>query len=78
MIRLPRIWDDPERRKREKSAGNQIDDLAKRLRKAFDQWMVCTAELAKRIRYIPPPSERDPWRRGKGDFLTGEEPETTH
>ena len=78
MVRLPRIWDDSERQERERSAGNQIDDLAKRMREAFDLWMVCAAELAKRIRCVPRPSESDPWRRGKGDSLAGEEPETTH
>lgn len=55
MIVVPRIWDDPKRRARERSADHEISGLAKRFRDALDAWTGSVGELAKRLRYVPAP-----------------------
>jgi hypothetical protein len=47
MVRLPRVWDDPARREKERDAGAQLDRLARRFRSALDVWMSSVAELGR-------------------------------
>ncbi len=53
MLAIPRIWDDPGRQRRERSAGAGIDDLANRLRGALDVWAASVGDLVQWF-----PSER--------------------
>jgi hypothetical protein len=57
LIRVPRMWDDPDRRSAEKGAAEELARLARRFKNAMDQWTGCVAELARWIRYAPPPPE---------------------
>ena len=60
MVRVPRIWDDPDRREAEKGAGKELDRLARRFKGALDEWNAGVAELATWLRYLPPPLETAP------------------
>jgi hypothetical protein len=53
MVRVPRVWDDPERRDREKGASLDLTRLAQQFRKAVDAWTASVAELTRWIRYNP-------------------------
>ena len=58
--RLPRIWDDPGRRDREQDSGEDLARLAGRFRNALEQWTGSVTELARWIRYSPPPTDAKP------------------
>jgi len=73
MVRLPRVWDDPTRREKERGAGAQLDRLVRRFRSALDVWMGSVAELGRwnelaagkarprgRIRGVSPRSDDEP------------------
>lgn len=80
MIVVPRIWDDPKRRAREASAGEQIDGLARRFRGALDAWTASIGELVRWLRYAPG-SPRTPSRPPRSKRLPGNGgagPQTTH
>lgn len=51
VIVVPRMWDDPDRRERERSADSRIDALAGRFRAAADAWNARIGELVTRLRY---------------------------
>jgi hypothetical protein len=53
IVRVPRVWDDPDRRDREKGAARDLARLAGQLRQAFDAWTGSVAELSRWIRYAP-------------------------
>lgn len=55
MVRVPRAWEDPDRQAREKGADAELHQLAQRFRKLLDEWTASVAELARCIRYTPPP-----------------------
>ena len=55
MVRVPRIWNDPDRRDAEKGAGKELDRLARRFKGALVEWTTSVAELATWLRYFPPP-----------------------
>jgi hypothetical protein len=58
MLAIPRIWDDPGRQQRERSAGARIDDLANRLRGALDVWAASVGDL---VQWFPSePGSRGP------------------
>ena len=80
MIVVPRIWDDPKRRAREASAGQQIDGLAERLRGALDVWTASVGELVRWLRYAPGPPRTSSRRRRSEVFPDDGDvgPETTH
>lgn len=64
FVRIPRVWDDPDRREAEKGAARELSRLAVRLKKAVDEWIVGVTELARWIRYTPPPPGTkgiEPW-----------------
>ena len=60
MVRVPRIWDDPQRREAEKDASKELNRLARRFKGALDEWTTSVAELATWLRYLPPPPETAP------------------
>ena len=50
LVRVPRVWDDPDRRKAEKDIGEELARLARRFKDALDQWTKSVAEVATWIR----------------------------
>ncbi|MEW6665470.1 MAG: hypothetical protein AB1512_09635 [Thermodesulfobacteriota bacterium] len=79
LVRMPRVWDHPDRRETEKGAEEELALLAQRLKHATDEWTRSIAELAKWIRYAPPPSDAKrprPWFLGEEEEDDG--PETIH
>lgn len=54
VVRLPRVWDDPQRRETEKDEGKELDRLARRFKGALDEWTTSVAALATWLRYLPP------------------------
>ena len=64
LVRIPRVWDDPQRREREKDISGEVAGLAHRFRDAYDEWAKSVADLATWIRYSPPPGDPrpiEPW-----------------
>jgi hypothetical protein len=57
MVRVPRMWDDPDRRDAEKGATTELSKLAQKFKCSLDEWRISIAELAKWIRYTPPPAD---------------------
>jgi hypothetical protein len=57
LVRVPRIWDDPERRDAEKSPARELASLAKRFKCSMDEWRISISELARWIRYTPPAAD---------------------
>jgi hypothetical protein len=53
IVRVPRVWNDPERRDREKGAARDLALLARQFRQAVDVWTASVAELARWIRHTP-------------------------
>jgi len=76
LVRIPRVWDDPVRRSSEMDIGGELAQLAVRFRDAIDEWNKSIADLARWIRYSPPP----PGTRPAGPWFESEneEPETIH
>ena len=54
LVRVPRVWDDPDRRNAEKGAATELARLAQRFKNANDEWAESVAELGRWIRYAPP------------------------
>lgn len=77
FVQIPRIWDNPKRREKEKGPNKQLDQLARRFRSALDVWMASIGELGRWIRYTPGPPGRPSPRGGAGPFRD-DGPETTH
>ncbi len=64
IVRVPRVWDDPERRQAEKDIGEELADLSRRFADTLEQWTSKVTELARWIRYAPPGPEAkqiQPW-----------------
>jgi hypothetical protein len=57
IVRVPRMWDDPDRRDAEKDPSAELSKLAQKFKYSLDEWRISIAELAKWIRYTPPPAE---------------------
>jgi hypothetical protein len=55
MVRVPRVWDDPERREAERGANVEIGRLARTFKGTLDEWTQSVSELATWSRYSPPP-----------------------
>jgi hypothetical protein len=81
IVRVPRMWDDPDRRDAEKDPSTELSKLAQKFKYSLDEWRISIAELAKWIRYTPPsadavqgkqPFEELPDEDGEGG------PETVH
>ena len=80
IVRVPRVWDDPDRRQAEKDIGGELARLAQRFKGALDEWTGSVAELATWMRYSPPPPEAKPVEPRLEDEDEDEDggPETTH
>ena len=81
MVRVPRVRDDPARQEKEKHIGSELHRLAKRFREAFEGWTVSVAELAKWLKYSPPPPDAkpvEPWFLGDDEAEDDGGPGTTH
>ncbi|MBI4473470.1 MAG: hypothetical protein HY646_12440 [Acidobacteria bacterium] len=76
IVRVPRVWDDPDRREAEKDIDEELARLARRFKDALDEWTRSVAELARWIRYAPPPPEAKPVEPWFEDENGG--PETIH
>jgi len=57
MVRVPRIWDDPDRREREKGVETELVRLAGKFKYSLSQWKTAIVELSRWIRYTPPPDD---------------------
>lgn len=79
IVEVPRIWDDPERRSREKGIDRELARLAKRFNQAFVAWTDSLAELATWIRYSPPLPDAKPLQpRVENEEEENGGPETIH
>ena len=82
IVRVPRMWDDPDRRDAEKGAGSELSSkLSQKFKYSLDEWRISIAELARWIRYTPPPADaiqiEQPFEeQGDKDGESG--PETIH
>ncbi|MBI1876175.1 MAG: hypothetical protein HYS05_20100 [Acidobacteria bacterium] len=82
MVRVPRVWDNLERRETERDPRDELGRLARRFKTALDEWTKSVSELATWIRYSPPPPGAkpvEPWfdDQSEDDDDDGG-PETTH
>jgi hypothetical protein len=57
MVRVPRVWDDPDRRDAEKGAAAELSRLVQMFKYSLDEWSASIVELARWIRYTPLPLE---------------------
>lgn len=83
VVRVPRVWSDPDRLAAEKDPSAELRRLARMFKTAFDEWTQNVAELATWIRYSPPPpgsTPAGPWfdEQAWDDDDDGGGPETTH
>ena len=79
MVRIPRVWDSPERGKAERGSRDDLGGLARGFRTALDEWTKSVSELATWIRYSPPSSGAkalDPWFDDNGEDGEDGGPET--
>jgi len=79
MVRVPRVWDSPERRAAEADSNRELGRLARTFKTALDAWTESVSALATWIRYSPPPPDAkpvEPWFDNEPDDDGG--PETMH
>lgn len=58
------MWDDPRRQRTERNIDEELASLAGRWNNAVKEWVASVADLAKWIRYSPPPPGTrpiEPW-----------------
>jgi len=80
-VRVPRAWDDPERRVAERDPRDDLGRLARRFKTALDEWTKSVSELATWIRYSPPPPGAkpvEPWFDDQSEDDDDGGPDTTH
>jgi hypothetical protein len=80
LVRVPRVWDSPERREAQSDPREELSRLARRFKTALDEWTKRISELATWTRYSPPPPGTKPvesWFDNQSDDDDGG-PETTH
>jgi hypothetical protein len=53
MIRVPRVWDDPDRRESEKGAEAEISRLVQNFKYSLEEWNSGICELTRWIRCTP-------------------------
>jgi hypothetical protein len=78
LVHLPRVWDDPMRRDREKDISEELANLAHRFKNAYDEWTKSASDLATWIRYSPPPGDARPIEPWFGDENEDSGPESIH
>ena len=79
MVRVPRVWDDPERREAEGGAHVEMGRLARTFKITLDEWTQSVSELATWIRHSPPPPGAkpiEPWFEDQSDDDDDGGPET--
>jgi hypothetical protein len=81
MVRVPRVWDSPERRAAEADPRREFSRLARTFKTALDHWAESICALATWIRYSPPPpgaAPAEPWCDAEAEEEDDGGPETTH
>ncbi len=78
LVRVPRVWDDPDRRDAEKGNSKELARLARRFKMALEEWISSVVELGNWIRYSPPPPEAKPLEPWFEDEEENGGPETIH
>lgn len=80
VIRVPRVWDRPERRTAEPDSHREFSRLAHTFRTALDDWTESISALATWIRYAPPSAGAKPIGPWFDDEYEDDDggPETTH
>jgi hypothetical protein len=81
IVRVPRVWDDPDRREAERSPQVELGRMARTFKATFDDWTKNVSELATWIRYSPPPPGTkpiEPWFEDQSDDDDDGGPETIH
>jgi hypothetical protein len=76
MVRVPRVWNSPERQVAEADSRREFSRLARTFKTALDDWTASISALATWIRYSPPPpgvKPIEPWIDDEPD-----DPEPTH
>jgi hypothetical protein len=64
IVRVPRVWDSPERRATEADAHGELTRLARTFKTALAAWVESISALATWVRYSPPlPGAKpaEPW-----------------
>jgi hypothetical protein len=57
VVHVPRVWDDPGRREAERDPAAELSRLAQKFKYSLDEWRIGITELARWIRYTPPPAD---------------------
>lgn len=81
IVRVPRVWDSPERRAVEADSRRELGRLARTFKTALDDWTESISALATWIRYSPPPPDAKPLEPWVVDEFEDDDeggPETTH
>ncbi|MEJ2245791.1 MAG: hypothetical protein P8Y80_06885 [Acidobacteriota bacterium] len=81
MVRVPRVWDDPDRRESEKGAEAEISRFVQNFKYSLDQWSSAISELARWVRYAQPTDDKrqtDRSVRKQRQKNEGKEPDTIH
>jgi hypothetical protein len=81
IVRVPRVWDDPDRREAERGPQVELGRLARTFKATFDEWTKSVSELATWIRYSPPPlgaKPIEPWFEDEPEDDDDHGPETIH
>jgi hypothetical protein len=80
MLRVPRVWDSPERRAAEADSHREFTRLARTFTTALADWTENVCALATWIRYSPPPPGAKPSEPRFDDDAEPDDggPETTH
>lgn len=81
IVRVPRVWDDPDRREAERSPQVELGRMARTFKATFDDWTKNVSELAAWIQYSPPPPGAkpiEPWFEDQSDDDDDGGPETIH
>jgi len=80
-VRVPRVWDSPERREADRDPRDELGQLARRFKTALDEWTKSVSALATWIRYSPPsPGAKpvEPWFDDQSEDDDDGGPETMH
>jgi hypothetical protein len=81
LIRVPRVWDNPERRATEADSHGELSRLARAFTAALDRWAESISALATWIRYSPPPpgaKPAEPWFDQQSEDDDDGGPDTLH
>jgi hypothetical protein len=81
LVRVPRVWDSPERRATEADSHGELSRLAWTFKTALNAWVESVPALATWIRYSPPPSgakPAEPWFDHESDDDDEGGPDTLH